>query len=235
MTSLGGGAAATSSARRPSGRMSGVPQRLQDITVPNSDHLQHVGQQTFMTTAHSQQRGAPNQASCADGAGTVTGSAQSGCNRAADRRVSRIDDTNGTDDASSLRRCRLRPAARGLLHRAHRAVAEPKPIAVGSDHPNTQLPSISLAIVVAVPAAGEGVHPRRLRAELRHLRLSQDGMGTRRCPMREWYLSRTPAHAGLGSDLVYGPGTADSVFTSELARPGSERGAFRRRARRMGV
>jgi hypothetical protein len=54
MTSLGGGAIATSSARRPSGRMSGVPQRLQDITVPNSDHFQHVGQQTFMTTAHSQ-------------------------------------------------------------------------------------------------------------------------------------------------------------------------------------
>jgi hypothetical protein len=35
--------------------MSGVPQRLQDMTVPSSDHFQHVGQQTFMTTAHSHQ------------------------------------------------------------------------------------------------------------------------------------------------------------------------------------
>jgi hypothetical protein len=235
MTSLGGGAAATSSARRPSGRMNGVPQRLQDITVPNSDHLQHVGQQTFMTTAHSRQRTAPNQPSCVDGAGTVTGSAQTGCNRAADRRVSRIDDTNGTDDASSRRRCRVRPAARGLLHRAHNPFAEPKPIAVGSDHPTIQLPSISLAIVVAVPAADEGVHPRRLRAELRHLRLSRDGMGARRCPMRERYLPRAPANAGLGSDLVCGTGTADSVFTGELSRPGSEPGALRRPARRLGV
>jgi hypothetical protein len=56
--------------------MSGVPQRLQAITVPNSDHFQHVGQQTWMTTAHSQQRTATDRASCADGAGTVTGSAQ---------------------------------------------------------------------------------------------------------------------------------------------------------------
>jgi len=53
---MGGGAAATSSARRPSARMSGVPQRLHDITVPSSDHFQHVGQQTFMTTAHSRLR-----------------------------------------------------------------------------------------------------------------------------------------------------------------------------------
>jgi hypothetical protein len=56
--------------------MSGVPQRLQEVAVPNSDHFQHVGQQTFMTTAHSQQRKAPRQALCADGARTVTGSAQ---------------------------------------------------------------------------------------------------------------------------------------------------------------
>jgi hypothetical protein len=32
-----------------------VPQRLHNITVPNSVHFQQVGQQTFMTTAHSQQ------------------------------------------------------------------------------------------------------------------------------------------------------------------------------------
>ena len=74
--SLGGGAAATSSARRPSGRMSGVPQRLQAIAVPNSDHFQHVGQQSCMSTAHSQQSPAAGRASCEDGAGTVTGSAQ---------------------------------------------------------------------------------------------------------------------------------------------------------------
>jgi hypothetical protein len=56
--------------------MSGVPQRLQANTVPNSDHFQHVGQQTCTTTAHSQQRRATDRARCADGAGTVTGSAQ---------------------------------------------------------------------------------------------------------------------------------------------------------------
>ena len=54
MTSLGGGSAATTSTRRPSARISGVPQRLHDITVLNSVHFQQVGQQTFMTIAHSQ-------------------------------------------------------------------------------------------------------------------------------------------------------------------------------------
>jgi hypothetical protein len=56
--------------------MSGVPQRLQDISAPSSDQFQHVGQQTFMTTAHSQQRGAGGLPTYADGAETVTGSAQ---------------------------------------------------------------------------------------------------------------------------------------------------------------
>jgi len=76
MTSLAGGNAATSSARRPSGRIIGVPQRLHDITVPNSDHFQHVGQQTFMTTAHSQQCRVGRRMPSVDGAETVTGSAQ---------------------------------------------------------------------------------------------------------------------------------------------------------------
>ena len=77
-TSLTGGAAATSSTRRPSSRISGVPHRLHDMTSPNSDHFQHVGQQTFITTAHSQQRRDVNPLPCADGAETVTGSAQTG-------------------------------------------------------------------------------------------------------------------------------------------------------------
>ena len=87
-TSPTGGAAATSSARRPSGRMRGVPQRLQDITAPNSDHFQHVGQQTFMTTAHSHQPDATGRSPSVDGAETVTGSAQIGAVRQAawDRR-----------------------------------------------------------------------------------------------------------------------------------------------------
>lgn len=76
MTSLSGAIAATSSARRPSGRISGVPQRLHDITVPNSVHFQHVGQQTFMTTAHSQQGWDARPMPFVDGAETVTGSAQ---------------------------------------------------------------------------------------------------------------------------------------------------------------
>jgi hypothetical protein len=233
MTSLGGGAAATSSARRPSGRMSGVPQRLHDITVPNSDHFQHVGQQTFMTTAHSQQRKAPSQASCVDGAGTVTGSAQTSCNPGFDRCVSRIDDTNGPDDASSRRRRRVRPAARGVLICAHNAFAEPEPIGVGSDHATTQ--PAHIAVAVAVGVAGARVSPCRLRAELGHLRLSRDGVGSRQCPVRERHMPRTRSHAGRRSDVVCGAGTADPVFTGELAGPGSEPGALRRPARRMGV
>jgi hypothetical protein len=71
-----GGAAATSSARRPSCRISGVPQRLHDMTVPNSVHFQQVGQQTFITTAHSQQRRPASGPPFVDGAETVTGSAQ---------------------------------------------------------------------------------------------------------------------------------------------------------------
>jgi hypothetical protein len=55
-----------------------VPQRLHDVTSPNSDHFQHVGQQTFMTTAHSQQWCGGHPVPRADGADTVTGSAQSG-------------------------------------------------------------------------------------------------------------------------------------------------------------
>jgi hypothetical protein len=76
MAALAGGIAANSSARRPSGRISGVPQCLHDITVPNSDHFQHVGQQTFMTTAHSQQGRDGRRMPSVDGAETVTGSAQ---------------------------------------------------------------------------------------------------------------------------------------------------------------
>lgn len=74
--SLGGGAMATSSTRRPSSRISGVPHRLHDMTSPNSDHFQQVGQQTFITTAYSQQRRELRPVRCVDGAGTVTGSAQ---------------------------------------------------------------------------------------------------------------------------------------------------------------
>lgn len=54
--SVGGGSAATSSTRRPSGRSSGVPHRLHDMSAPSSDHFQHVGQQTLIATAHSRQR-----------------------------------------------------------------------------------------------------------------------------------------------------------------------------------
>jgi RNA polymerase sigma-70 factor, ECF subfamily len=57
--------------------MNGVPQRLQDISSFSSDHFQHVGQQTFMTTAHSHQRGLGGFPTYVDGAETVTGSAQS--------------------------------------------------------------------------------------------------------------------------------------------------------------
>lgn len=32
-----------------------MPHRLHDISVPSSDHFQHVGQQTLITTAHSRQ------------------------------------------------------------------------------------------------------------------------------------------------------------------------------------
>jgi hypothetical protein len=39
-----------------------VPHRLHVITVPSSDHFQHVGQQTLITTAHSRQG---NPARCA--------------------------------------------------------------------------------------------------------------------------------------------------------------------------
>ena len=76
MSSLAGGMAATSSARRPSGRISGVPQRLHDMTVPTSVHFQQVGQQSFMTTAHSQQAREGRRMPFVDGAETVTGSAQ---------------------------------------------------------------------------------------------------------------------------------------------------------------
>ena len=55
-----------------------MPQRLHDVISPNSDHFQHVGQQTFMTTAHSQQWCGGHPVPRADGAETVTGSAQSG-------------------------------------------------------------------------------------------------------------------------------------------------------------
>ena len=60
-----------------------MPQRLQDITAPNSDHFQHVGQQSFMTTAHSHQPDATGRAPSVDGAETVTGSAQIGAVRQA--------------------------------------------------------------------------------------------------------------------------------------------------------
>ncbi len=70
------GSALTSSARRPSMRMSGVPHFLHDITVPSSVHFQHVGQQTFMTTAHSHQRNRCGGAPSRDGAMTVTCPAQ---------------------------------------------------------------------------------------------------------------------------------------------------------------
>ena len=53
-----------------------MPQRLHDMTVPNSVHFQQVGQQTFITTAHSQQRRAASGRPFVDGAETVTSSAQ---------------------------------------------------------------------------------------------------------------------------------------------------------------
>jgi hypothetical protein len=55
--------------------MSGVPQRLQVITIPGSVHFQQVGQQSFISTAHSQQAHGASPAPFADGAETVTGSA----------------------------------------------------------------------------------------------------------------------------------------------------------------
>jgi hypothetical protein len=56
--------------------MSGVPQRLQVIAIPGSVHFQQVGQQSFISTAHSQQADAASPALFVDGAETVTGSAQ---------------------------------------------------------------------------------------------------------------------------------------------------------------
>jgi hypothetical protein len=76
MTLVGGGNAATSSARRPSLRISGVPHFLHVIRVPSSLHFQHVGQQTLMTTAHSCQGSRRGDALRPDSATAVTGSAQ---------------------------------------------------------------------------------------------------------------------------------------------------------------
>ena len=56
--------------------MSGVPQRLQVITIPGSVHFQQVGQQSFISTAHSQQADPVSPVPFVDGAETVTGSAQ---------------------------------------------------------------------------------------------------------------------------------------------------------------
>jgi hypothetical protein len=95
-----------------------VPQRLQDITAPNSDHFQHVGQQTFMTTAHSHQPDATGRSPSVDGAETVTGSAQIGAVRQAawDRRsishsIPTIDGPRLCARARRLPRCARRSAA----------------------------------------------------------------------------------------------------------------------------
>jgi len=64
-----------------------VPQRLHVMTSPNSDHFQQVGQQTFITTAHSPQWGDLDPVPCVDGADTVTGSAQTEISRCAARVV----------------------------------------------------------------------------------------------------------------------------------------------------
>ena len=41
-----------------------MPQRLHDMTAPSSDHFQHVGQQTLITTAHSRQGNPTGFAAC---------------------------------------------------------------------------------------------------------------------------------------------------------------------------
>jgi hypothetical protein len=51
---------------------------LQDMTSPNSDHFQQVGQQTFIATAHSHQWQDGNPAPYVDASETVTKSAQTG-------------------------------------------------------------------------------------------------------------------------------------------------------------
>src|ERR1700726_2072840 len=68
------------STRRPSGRISGEPHRLQVVELLSSVHLQHVGQQTatgaVAAIAHSLQRRTGCSAPFADGATPVTGPRQ---------------------------------------------------------------------------------------------------------------------------------------------------------------
>jgi hypothetical protein len=122
--SLGGGAMATSSTRRPSSRISGVPHRLHDMTSPNSDHFQQVGQQTFITTAHSQQRRELRPVRCVDGARTVTGSAQTGTDpeKRAISRHDRFDTPRGFVRAYGSELPALRCARRSMRNARPRAV-----------------------------------------------------------------------------------------------------------------
>lgn len=71
-----------------------MPQRLQDISSFSSVHFQHVGQQTFMTTAHSHRRRRGGLPTYVDGAVTVTGSAH----RKSSRDVRKLVTLRGIDD-----------------------------------------------------------------------------------------------------------------------------------------
>jgi hypothetical protein len=175
--------------------MSGVPQRLQVITDPTSVHLQQVGQHNFKATAHSQQRRTVTRGSCADGAETVTGSAQTEMARRATRNwastrgVSRIDDTNDLRKAHACRRWVGVPAAHCMLAGARDFVTKSEPFAFGGHQRGPELAPVANAVG---PDARGNAPDGRFRAEFRDIRLTRDGLGSRRRPMRRRYLPGTP-------------------------------------------
>lgn len=165
--SLTGGAAATSSTRRPSSRISGVPHRLHDMTSPNCDHFQHVGQQTFITTAHSHQRDGLDPAPYIDGAETVTGSAQTGTDPV-ERAFSRHDPVH------SRRRRRRSPSACRMQqpgrHCASHSLEYPGSLRRGHPDGRTVRDAIAHGI-------DRRIELRRAAPGVSHLHLTQRGMG----------------------------------------------------------
>jgi hypothetical protein len=140
-------------------------------------------------------------------------------NCASTRCVSRIDDTNDSRKVHACRRWVRMPAARCMLAGARDSVTKSEPLAVGGHQRGPELAPVANA---DCPDARGNARAGRFRAEFRDIRLTRDGLGTRRCPMRRRYVPGTPPNRGRRPVVVRSQSATDVLLTSVADESGSE-------------
>jgi hypothetical protein len=106
-----------------------------------------------------------------------------------------------------------------MLAGARDSVTKSEPLAVAGHQRGPELAPVANALG---PDARGNAAAGRFRAEFRDIRLTRDGLGSRRRPLRRRYLPGTPPNRGRRPVVVRSQSATDVLLTSVADESGSE-------------